>query len=163
VGIQEQYVARTVKEWKEEVFRFGAPFSTVRLLAALSSNKVTWHNIHLPPDVKKYIVDVVSKEGSWDTTPPRPEYPLVITLMTGPNCSLCTEAKSVITSVSEQLKNVMEIKEVNITEDEELFEQYKHDIPVAFAEGEEIFRHKIDPEELIHYYLAWEQEQSEKE
>lgn len=67
---------------------------------------------------------------------------LEITLYTKDNCSLCLKAKRVLQDF--QQRHVFRLAEVDITTDEKLYERYKHDIPVATWNGEELFRHRID-------------------
>ena len=67
---------------------------------------------------------------------------LEITLYTKDNCSLCLKARRVLQDF--QQRHAFRLAEVDITTDENLHERYKHDIPVATWNGEEIFHHRID-------------------
>jgi glutaredoxin len=63
-----------------------------------------------------------------------------------PGCHLCDEAKAAI-----QNSNCSEhytLEEVNIESDDELLKKYKYDIPVVTIDGEEAFRHRVDPQEF---------------
>ena len=68
---------------------------------------------------------------------------LEITLYTKDNCSLCLKAKRVLLDF--QQRHSFRLVEVDITNDEKLYERYKHDIPVVTWKGGEIFRHCIEP------------------
>ena len=51
------------------------------------------------------------------------------------------------------------IEEVDITQDQELMEKYREDIPVVLVDGEEKFRHVVDPDKLAQLFYD---EQGEK-
>ncbi len=68
---------------------------------------------------------------------------LEITLYTKENCSLCLKAKRVLHDLHRRCP--FRLVEVDITTQEELYERYKHDIPVATLHGAEIFRHRVEP------------------
>jgi glutaredoxin len=63
-----------------------------------------------------------------------------------PGCHLCDEAKAAIenSNCSEHYT----LEEVNIESDEGLLKKYKYDIPVVLIDGEEAFRHRVDPDEF---------------
>ena len=63
-----------------------------------------------------------------------------------PGCHLCDEAKAAIenSNCSEHYT----LEEVNIESDEELLKKYKYDIPIVTIDGEEAFRHRVDPDEF---------------
>jgi glutaredoxin len=63
-----------------------------------------------------------------------------------PECHLCDEAKAAIenSNCSEHYT----LEEVNIESDEGLLKKYKYDIPVVLIDGEEAFRHRVDPDEF---------------
>ena len=42
----------------------------------------------------------------------------------------------------------LSLEEVNIESDAELLRKYKYDIPVITIDGEEAFRHRVDPGEF---------------
>ena len=59
-----------------------------------------------------------------------------ITLISGPNCHLCDQAKAMLYPVLE-VKNI-QLNELNVRDDVALFEQYGMRIPVVvFADGRE--------------------------
>jgi glutaredoxin len=63
-----------------------------------------------------------------------------------PECHLCDEAKAAIenSNCSEHYT----LEEVNIESDEGLLKKFKYDIPVVLIDGEEAFRHRVDPDEF---------------
>ena len=71
---------------------------------------------------------------------------LEITLYTKDNCSLCLKARRVILEL--QRRTPLRLIEVDITTSDDLYERYKHDIPVATLNGEELFRHRIEIQTL---------------
>lgn len=59
-----------------------------------------------------------------------------ITLISGPNCHLCDQAKAMLYPLLE-VKNI-QLNELNVRDDAALFEQYGMRIPVVvFADGRE--------------------------
>ena len=59
-----------------------------------------------------------------------------ITLISGPNCHLCDQAKEMLYPLLEA--NNIQLHELNVTDDVALFEQYGLRIPVVvFADGSE--------------------------
>ena len=60
-----------------------------------------------------------------------------------PGCHLCDEAKAAIEKSG--LSDCYTLEEVNIESDDELLRKYKHDIPVIMIDGQEAFRHRVDP------------------
>jgi len=60
-----------------------------------------------------------------------------------PGCHLCDEAKAAIENSG--LSDCYTLEEVNIESDDELLRKYKHDIPVIMIDGQEAFRHRVDP------------------
>ncbi len=59
-----------------------------------------------------------------------------ITLISGPNCHLCDQAKQLLYPLLEA--NNIQLKELNVKDDVALFEQYGLRIPVVvFADGSE--------------------------
>ena len=78
------------------------------------------------------------KEGNPGKDVPRP----TLVFYTKSNCPLCDEALAVVRAAQERLDFTVE--QVNIYGDPTLYEQYKHDIPVATLGGHEVFRHRAD-------------------
>lgn len=70
-----------------------------------------------------------------------------ITIMSKPGCHLCEAAVRVAQQVVGAHIPVL-IEEVDITQDAELLEKYREDIPVVLVDGVERFRHTVDPEKL---------------
>jgi predicted DCC family thiol-disulfide oxidoreductase YuxK len=59
-----------------------------------------------------------------------------ITLISGPNCHLCDQAKEILYPLLEA--NNIQLNELNVKDDAALFEQYGLRIPVVvFADGSE--------------------------
>ena len=59
-----------------------------------------------------------------------------IKLLTGPYCHLCEQAKSVLYPLITERQ--MELEEINVRDDKQLFERYGLQIPVVlFADGSE--------------------------
>jgi glutaredoxin len=69
-----------------------------------------------------------------------------------PGCHLCDEAKEAIENSNCSDRYTLE--EVNIEFDEELLRQYKYDIPVITIDGQEAFRHRVDPNEFKNRVLG---------
>jgi len=63
-----------------------------------------------------------------------------------PGCHLCDEAKTAIENANCSDRYTLE--EINIESDDELLKKYKYDIPVITIDGEEAFRHRIDPQQF---------------
>ena len=63
-----------------------------------------------------------------------------------PGCHLCDEAKAAIEKSN--CSDHYTLEEVNIESDNELLRKYKYDIPVIMIDGEEAFRHRVDPNEF---------------
>ena len=61
-----------------------------------------------------------------------------------PGCHLCDEAKAAIQNAGCSERFTLE--EINIESDAELLRKYKYDIPVILINGEEAFRHRVDPD-----------------
>ncbi len=62
----------------------------------------------------------------------------VVFLYSKPNCPLCDEALEVLEQAAR--RTPLEIREVSILSDPELYARYRHHIPVGVLEGREIFR-----------------------
>lgn len=63
-----------------------------------------------------------------------------------PGCHLCDEAKQAIQNVDCEESFVLE--EINIETSENLLAKYRFDIPVITINGNEAFRHRVNPEEF---------------
>jgi len=66
-----------------------------------------------------------------------------VTLYTKPGCHLCEEAKQQMHAAA--CAELYELEEVNIETDPEIFERYKHSIPVIAINGSETFKYRITP------------------
>lgn len=74
-----------------------------------------------------------------------------VTLYTRKNCSLCDKAKSAIRAATSLHRLPVELREVDIDSDPELYASYNDDVPVIHVNGVEAFRHRVTPEELAAY------------
>lgn len=70
-----------------------------------------------------------------------------VTLYTKPNCPLCDKALEQIERARQRV--AFEFEQVNILGDFEIYERYKHDIPVVHLNGAEVARHRLSSEELL--------------
>jgi len=74
-----------------------------------------------------------------------------VTVFSKPGCKLCKQAVNVVQQViGSHVPTIIE--EVDITQDQELLEKYKNDIPVIMVDDIERFRGVIDPEELARLF-----------
>jgi glutaredoxin len=74
-----------------------------------------------------------------------------ITIMSKPGCHHCEVAlQTVQTVVGANIPVIIE--EIDITQDLELLEKYRNDIPVVLVDGVERFRHTIDPDTLAQLF-----------
>ena len=69
-----------------------------------------------------------------------------VVIYSRPGCHLCDEAKALIKNAD--CSDHFTLEEVNIESDEELLKKYKYDIPVVTIDGEEAFRHRVDPDQF---------------
>ena len=74
-----------------------------------------------------------------------------ITIMSKPDCHLCDVAVNTVQKVVGQRIPVL-IEEVDITQDLDLLEKYRNDIPVVLVDGVERFRHTVDPDKLAQLF-----------
>ena len=65
-----------------------------------------------------------------------------ITLYTRPGCRLCEHARNELEVAAPDL----EIREVDVDGDPDLQALYGYEIPVAVSGGQELFRHRFDPD-----------------
>ncbi len=68
------------------------------------------------------------------------------------DCHLCDEAKSVLLKVQQEIP--FDFFEVDITSDQELFTEYKEQIPVVFINDRKAFKFRINEKELHKRLLA---------
>jgi zinc finger CCHC domain-containing protein 8 len=76
---------------------------------------------------------------------PKPE-PIVLTLYTGPSCSLCESVKAEL--LAQGAERHFELREVDITTDRALKKRYGLSIPVLEIDGEALLSGRIEPAEL---------------
>ena len=69
-----------------------------------------------------------------------------VVLYTRDGCSLCVTAKAVILALRREVD--FAFSEVDIGFSGELYEDYKHDIPVIEIDGKRVFKHRVDGFEL---------------
>jgi glutaredoxin len=67
---------------------------------------------------------------------------MIVEIYSKPQCPLCDEAKEVLARVRRRVP--FELREVDITRDDSLFQQYRYDIPVVFVNGQKAFKHHLD-------------------
>jgi glutaredoxin len=67
---------------------------------------------------------------------------MIIQIYSKSQCPLCDEAKEVLSRVQRRIP--FELREVDITQDPALFQEYRYDIPVVFVNGHKAFKHRLD-------------------
>lgn len=72
---------------------------------------------------------------------------LEIALYTKADCSLCDEAKAVIQEVQRHLP--FSYREIDITTDAAIYEQYREQIPTIFVNGRKAFKFRVTADALI--------------
>ena len=73
---------------------------------------------------------------------------MIVTLFGRPECHLCDEARAAILALAGQGERI-EVREVNIEGDDELFARYLERIPVVEVDGEIVSELEFDPHELL--------------
>lgn len=71
-----------------------------------------------------------------------------VTLYTREGCHLCDKAKAAILAAESQYRLKIDLREVDIDDDDELHARFTNDVPVIYVGGREVFRHSVDPREL---------------
>jgi glutaredoxin len=71
----------------------------------------------------------------------------LITIYSKPGCHLCDRAKEVIDRCRAKVEFAIEI--VDISQNPELLERYRDDIPVILLDGNEIARHFVRERKLL--------------
>ena len=71
----------------------------------------------------------------------------LITIYSKPDCHLCELAKEVIERCRQKVDFAVEI--VDISQNPELLERYRDDIPVVLLDGHEIARHFVRERKLL--------------
>ena len=72
--------------------------------------------------------------------------PIRIEIYSRPGCHLCDQARAVIEEF--RGKYEMAIRTINVETSADLETRFGMDIPVVFLDGEEAFRHRVNPGEL---------------
>jgi glutaredoxin len=68
---------------------------------------------------------------------------VTVRIYTKPRCSLCAEAHRVVEEIRTRVDFVLEV--VDIRENGDTWERYRHAVPVVTVDGEEIARLRVDP------------------
>ncbi|HEX3584009.1 MAG TPA: glutaredoxin family protein [Thermoanaerobaculia bacterium] len=68
-----------------------------------------------------------------------------VTLYTREGCHLCDKAKAAIRAAESLYGLKIDLREVDIDDDDELYARFTNDVPVIYVGGEEAFRHRVDP------------------
>jgi glutaredoxin len=68
---------------------------------------------------------------------------LRIIFYTKPDCELCHAAKATLLALQPPLG--FELDEVDITTDPALFAAFHAEIPVAYLDGQKLFKYRVDP------------------
>jgi 4a-hydroxytetrahydrobiopterin dehydratase len=71
-----------------------------------------------------------------------------VTLYTREGCHLCDQAKAAIRAAESLYRLNIDLREVDIADDDELHARFTNDVPVIYVAGVEAFRHRVDPREL---------------
>ena len=64
-----------------------------------------------------------------------------------PGCCLCDEVKAQLTKLRE--KHPFELRELNILDDPEIYEEFKEEIPVVFINGRKAFKYRLDERKFL--------------
>ena len=72
---------------------------------------------------------------------------MTITIYSKPDCHLCDRAKEVVERCRRKTDFTIEV--IDISQDPELYERYRNDIPVILLDGREIARHFIRERQLL--------------
>ncbi len=70
-----------------------------------------------------------------------------VVLYSKPDCRLCDEARTRLQKLQE--KHPFELREVNILEDRDAFEQFKNEIPVGLVNGKKAFKFHLDEKKFL--------------
>ncbi len=71
----------------------------------------------------------------------------LITIYSKPDCHLCDRAKEVVERCRQKVDFSVEI--IDISQNSELLERYRDDIPVILLDGNEIGRHFVRERKLL--------------
>jgi glutaredoxin len=67
-----------------------------------------------------------------------------VILYTREGCHLCDQAKAAILSAESRYRLDIDLREVDIDDDDELHARFTNDVPVIYIRGAEAFRHRVD-------------------
>lgn len=70
-----------------------------------------------------------------------------VEIYTKEGCHLCDVAEAVLKKVQQRYD--FQIKQVNITQGKQIYEEYKEQIPVIFINGHKAFKYQIDEKQLV--------------
>ena len=70
-----------------------------------------------------------------------------VTLYSKPGCHLCEDVRAVLDEI--QPTHRFAIDEIDITRDDELFAQYRYEIPVLLIDGEEVGRGALTERDVL--------------
>ena len=73
--------------------------------------------------------------------------PRKITIYSKPGCHLCDRAKEVVERCRQNVDFALEV--IDISQNPELLERYRNDIPVILLDGQEIARHVVRERKLL--------------
>ena len=71
---------------------------------------------------------------------------VTVRIYTKPRCSLCAKARRVLEELRTRVDFVLEV--VDIRDDRDTWERYRHAVPVITLDGEEIARLRVDAKVL---------------
>ena len=77
-----------------------------------------------------------------------------ITLYTREGCHLCDKAKAAIRAAESLYRLKIDLREIDIDDDDELYARFTNDVPVIYVAGSEAFRHRVEPRELAEVVRA---------
>lgn len=66
-----------------------------------------------------------------------------LTIYSKKDCHLCDEAKAILARYDS-----IELEEIDIETDHELYEKYRYEIPVIFFVDQKLFKYRVDEEKL---------------
>ena len=72
---------------------------------------------------------------------------MTVTIYSKPDCHLCDLAKDVVERCRKKVDFALEV--IDISQNPELFECYRDDIPVILLDGKEIARHFVRERKLL--------------
>ena len=70
-----------------------------------------------------------------------------ITIYSKPDCHLCDVAKDVVDRCRQKVDFALDV--IDISQNPELLERYRNDIPVILLDGKEIARHFVRERQLL--------------